>query len=87
MADLLSNFSPKKFPPACRPGAARDLERLVMGALSERGSARFEGAKASPEPRRLTLAIAGLPAKQRDVREELARPQVDALRRPPSTAF
>ena len=38
----------------------------------------FEGIKAFAGPRRLTLAVTGLPAKQRDVREELKGPKVDA---------
>ena len=58
-------------------GAARDLERLMVGALSDRGLL-FEGIKAFAGPRRLTLVIAGLPAKQKDVREELKGPKVDA---------
>ena len=58
-------------------GAARDLERLVVGALSDRGLL-FEGIKAFAGPRRLTLAVSGLPAKQADVREEIKGPKVDA---------
>ena len=38
----------------------------------------FEGVKAFAGPRRLTLAITGLPAKQPDVSEELKGPKVDA---------
>ena len=49
----------------------------MVGALSDRGLL-FEGIKAFAGPRRLTLAIAGLPAKQKDVREELKGPKVDA---------
>ena len=48
-----------------------------MGALSDRGLL-FEGIKAFAGPRRLALAISGLPAKQKDVREELKGPKVDA---------
>jgi glycyl-tRNA synthetase beta chain len=58
-------------------GAARDLERLMAGALSDHGLL-FEGIKAFCGPRRLTLAITGLPARQRDVREEIKGPKVDA---------
>src|ERR1700742_4880198 len=58
-------------------GAARDLERLAVGALSDRGLL-FEAIKAFAGPRRLTLAISGLPAKQKDVREELKGPKTDA---------
>src|SRR5471032_972954 len=58
-------------------GAAKDLERLVVGALTDRGFL-FEAIKAFAGPRRLTLAVTGLPAKQRDVREELKGPKLDA---------
>jgi glycyl-tRNA synthetase beta chain len=49
----------------------------VVGALSDRGLL-FEGAKSFAGPRRLTLVINGLPAKQPDVSEELKGPKVDA---------
>ena len=49
----------------------------MVGALTDRGFL-FEGIKAFAGPRRLTLAIAGLPAKQSDVREELKGPKTDA---------
>ncbi len=61
--------------------AAKDLERLVVGALSDRGL-MFEGARAFAGPRRLTLAIAGLPAKQPDVSEEKKGPRVGANEKP-----
>src|ERR1043165_1121621 len=57
--------------------AAKDLERLVVGALSDRGLL-FEGAKSFAGPRRLALAIQGLPAKQADVSEERKGPRVNA---------
>jgi glycyl-tRNA synthetase beta chain len=38
----------------------------------------FEGIKAFAGPRRLTLAITGLPPEQKDVREELKGPRTDA---------
>lgn len=57
--------------------AAKDLERLVVGALSDRGLL-FEGAKTFAGPRRLMLAIQGLPAKQADVSEERKGPRVNA---------
>jgi len=58
-----------RIPARMQTQAAKDLERLVVGALSDRGLL-FEGAKAFAGPRRLTLAVAGLPAKQPDVSEE-----------------
>src|SRR4051812_7777894 len=77
MPDLLLELFCEEIPARMQAGAARDLERLVVGALTDRGLL-FEGIKAFAGPRRLTLAVAGLPAKQRDVREELKGPKVDA---------
>lgn len=77
MPDLLLELFSEEIPARMQAGAARDLERLVVGALSDRGLL-FEGIKAFAGPRRLTLAISGLPAKQADVREEVKGPKVDA---------
>ncbi|HKQ44778.1 MAG TPA: glycine--tRNA ligase subunit beta [Rhizomicrobium sp.] len=75
--DLLLELFSEEIPARMQAGAARDLERLMVGALTDRGYL-FEGIKAFAGPRRLTLAIAGLPAKQNDVREELKGPKTDA---------
>ncbi|MEO8302206.1 MAG: glycine--tRNA ligase subunit beta, partial [Rhizomicrobium sp.] len=77
MPDLLLELFSEEIPARMQAGAARDLERLMVGALTDRGYL-FEGIKAFAGPRRLTLAIAGLPAKQSDVREELKGPKIDA---------
>ncbi len=77
MPDLLLELFSEEIPARMQAQAAKDLERLVVGALSDRGLL-FEGAKAFAGPRRLTLAIAGLPARQPDVSEELKGPKVDA---------
>jgi glycyl-tRNA synthetase beta chain len=77
MPDLLLELFSEEIPARMQAGAARDLERLMVGALTDRGFL-FEGIKAFAGPRRLTLAIAGLPAKQSDVREELKGPRTDA---------
>jgi len=77
MPELLLELFSEEIPARMQAGAARDLERLMVGALSDRGLL-FEGIKAFSGPRRLTLAIAGLPARQKDVREELKGPKVDA---------
>ncbi len=77
MPDLLLELFSEEIPARMQAGAARDLERLMVGALTDRGYL-FEGIKAFASPRRLTLAIAGLPAKQNDVREELKGPKTDA---------
>ena len=66
MPDLLLELLSEEIPARMQANAARDLERLVVGALSDRGLL-FEGIKAFAGPRRLTLAVAGLPAKQADV--------------------
>jgi len=77
MPDLLLELFSEEIPARMQAGAARDLERLMVGALTDRGFL-FEGMKAFAGPRRLTLAISGLPAEQKDVREELKGPKVDA---------
>jgi glycyl-tRNA synthetase beta chain len=77
MPDLLLELFSEEIPARMQGGAAKDLERLVIGALSDRGLL-FEAAKSFAGPRRLTLAIAGLPTKQPDVSEELKGPKVDA---------
>jgi glycyl-tRNA synthetase beta chain len=77
MPDLLLELFSEEIPARMQGGAARDFERLVVGALSDRGLL-FEGIKAFAGPRRLTLAVSGLPAKQADVREELKGPKIDA---------
>src|ERR1700744_5919256 len=77
MPDLLLELFSEEIPARMQAGAARDLERLMVGALTDRGYL-FEGIKAFAGPRRLTLAVTGLPAKQKDVREELKGPKVDA---------
>jgi glycyl-tRNA synthetase beta chain len=77
MPDLLLELFSEEIPARMQAGAARDLERLMVGALTDRGYL-FEGIKAFAGPRRLALAIAGLPAKQNDVREEVKGPKTDA---------
>lgn len=77
MPDLLLELYSEEIPARMQSGAARELERLVVGALSDRGML-FDGAKAFAGPRRLTLAVAGLPARQPDVVEERKGPRVGA---------
>ncbi len=77
MADLLLELFSEEIPARMQVQAAKDLERLVVGALSDRGLL-FEGVRAFSGPRRLTLAMSGLPAQQPDVKEELKGPKVDA---------
>jgi len=77
MPDLLLELFSEEIPARMQTQAAKDLERLVVGALSDRGL-MFEGARSVAGPRRLTLVIAGLPAKQPDVREERKGPRLGA---------
>jgi glycyl-tRNA synthetase beta chain len=78
MPELLLELFSEEIPARMQAQAAKDLERLVVGALSDRGLL-FEGARALAGPRRLTLTIAGLPGKQPDVKEEKKGPRTNAL--------
>jgi glycyl-tRNA synthetase beta chain len=75
--DLLLELFSEEIPARMQPQAAKDLERVVVGALSDRGLL-FEAVRAFAGPRRLTLAISGVPAKQPDVSEEKKGPRINA---------
>jgi glycyl-tRNA synthetase beta chain len=77
MPDLLLELLSEEIPARMQAAAAKELERLVVGALSDRGLL-FESAKSFAGPRRLTLAVGGLPAKQPDTSEERKGPRVGA---------
>ena len=77
MPELLLEIFSEEIPARMQVQAAKDLERLIIGGLSEHGL-MFEAARTFAGPRRLTLAITGLPAKQPDLREEKKGPRVDA---------
>src|SRR5689334_14708144 len=77
MAELLLELFSEEIPARMQTQAAKDLERLVVGALSDRGLL-FETVRNFAGPRRLTLGIAGLPPKQPDVTEEKKGPRVGA---------
>ncbi len=77
MPDLLLELFSEEIPARMQTQAAKDLERLVVGALSDRGLL-FEAVRGFAGPRRLTLAISGLPAKQPDVSEEKKGPRINA---------
>jgi glycyl-tRNA synthetase beta chain len=77
MSDLLLELFSEEIPARMQVQAAKDLERILVGALSDRGLL-FEGVKAFSGPRRLTLVVQGLPAKQPDVKEEKKGPRVNA---------
>lgn len=80
MSDLLLELFSEEIPARMQSGAAKELERLVVGALSDRGLL-FESAKSFAGPRRLTLALGGLPGKQPDTSEERKGPRVGAPER------
>ena len=77
MPDLLLELFSEEIPARMQTQAAEDLRRLTTNALVERGLT-YEGAAAFATPRRLALHIAGLPARQPDVREERKGPRVGA---------
>jgi len=74
MPDLLLELFSEEIPARMQRKAAEDLQKLVTDALVERGFV-YEGARAFATPRRLTLHVAGLPLKGRDVREERKGPR------------
>lgn len=77
MPQLLLEIFSEEIPARMQAQAARDLERLVVGGLTDRGFLN-EGARSFATPRRLALVIEGLPAQQADVTEERKGPKVDA---------
>jgi glycyl-tRNA synthetase beta chain len=77
MPDLLLEFLSEEIPARMQARAAEDLRKLVTDRLVEAGLT-YEGARAFATPRRLTLTIHGLPAKQPDVKEEKKGPRVGA---------
>ena len=77
MPDLLLELFSEEIPARMQRQAAGDLQKLVTDALVERGLT-YEGAQAFATPRRLALAIHGLPARQPDAREEKKGPRVGA---------
>ncbi|HEY0567681.1 MAG TPA: glycine--tRNA ligase subunit beta, partial [Xanthobacteraceae bacterium] len=77
MPDLLLEFFSEEIPARMQLRAAEDLKKLVTDRLVDAGLL-YEGAKAFVTPRRLTLAVQGVPATQPDVREEKKGPRVGA---------
>ncbi|HEY1364003.1 MAG TPA: glycine--tRNA ligase subunit beta [Xanthobacteraceae bacterium] len=77
MPDLLLELFSEEIPARMQARAADDLRRLVTEALVDAGL-RYEGARAFATPRRLALAVQGVPAKQPDSREERKGPRVGA---------
>ena len=77
MPDLLLELFSEEIPARMQAQAAEDLRRLVTHRLTEAGLT-YEGARAFVTPRRLTLSVHGIPARQPDLREERKGPKVGA---------
>ena len=77
MPDLLLELFSEEIPARMQARAADDLKKLVTDRLVAAGLA-YEGAKAFATPRRLALAVQGVPARQPDQREEKKGPRVGA---------
>jgi glycyl-tRNA synthetase beta chain len=77
MPDLLLELFSEEIPARMQARAAEDLRKLVTDRLVAAGLV-YEGAKAFATPRRLALAVQGVPVKQPDVKEEKKGPRVGA---------
>jgi glycyl-tRNA synthetase beta chain len=75
MPDLLLELFSEEIPARMQARAAEDLRKLVTDRLVEAGLA-YEGAKAFATPRRLALAVQGVPARQPDLKEEKKGPRL-----------
>jgi len=77
MPDLLLELLSEEIPARMQAKAADDLKRLVTERLVDAGLI-YQGATAFATPRRLALAVEGIPARQPDVNEERRGPRVGA---------
>lgn len=77
MADLLIELFSEEIPARMQARAAADLRRLMTDKLVEAGLT-YADASAHATPRRLALAMQGLPAHTKPVREERKGPRADA---------
>jgi len=77
MPDFLLELFSEEIPARMQARAAEDLRKLVTEALVGAGLL-YEGAKAFVTPRRLALAVKGVPVRQPDVKEEKKGPRVGA---------
>jgi len=75
MPDLLLELFSEEIPARMQAKAADDLRRMVTDRLVAEGLV-YEGAKAFVTPRRLTLTVHGIPARQSDLKEERRGPRV-----------
>lgn len=77
MADFLLELRSEDIPARMQARAAEDLARLVTDRLTAAGLA-FSAPETFVTPRRLALALGGLPSRQPDVRDERKGPRVGA---------
>jgi glycyl-tRNA synthetase beta chain len=77
MPDLLLELFSEEIPARMQARAADDLRKAVTDRLIEAGLV-YDGAKAFVTPRRLALAVQGVPVRQPDRREEKKGPRVGA---------
>ncbi len=77
MPDLILELFSEEIPARMQRRAADDLKKLVTDGLVDAGLA-YDGARAFATPRRLALAVSGLPAKSPDISEERKGPRVGA---------
>jgi glycyl-tRNA synthetase beta chain len=75
MPDLLLELFSEEIPARMQARAAEDLRRMVTDRLVAEGLV-YDGARAFATPRRLTLAVHGVPARQSDLKEERRGPRV-----------
>lgn len=77
MQMLLELFS-EEIPARMQAAAAAALEKLVLDGLTKNGLGEGLTSRTAVTPRRLVLAVDGLPEAQPDVSEERKGPKVDA---------
>ncbi|HXW28954.1 MAG TPA: glycine--tRNA ligase subunit beta [Xanthobacteraceae bacterium] len=77
MPDLLLEILCEEIPARMQAKAREDLKRLVTERLVDAGLS-YEGATAFATPRRLALAVEGIPGRQPDLNEERRGPRVSA---------
>lgn len=77
MPELLVELLSEEIPARMQARGAEELKRAVTAALLEAGL-EHGAARACVTPRRLALAVEGVPERQPDLREERRGPRVDA---------
>src|ERR1700710_2646046 len=77
MPDLLFEMFSEEIPARMQAKAADDLRKMVTDKLVAEGLV-YEGAKAFATPRRLTLTVHGIPARQSDLKTERRGPKIGA---------